>query len=328
MHTTPMPATLRRWLERRLLSADPSCDSFELRYLNDGSPLRTVSVPQGGKLDKVLEHLVDEFEEASRDHAQTSDGMHRFSVEAFGPRPERRSLGSFPFPLITSGAGAYAKQLGPGASNDTLPTAFDALERLAPDGLVERPSSRMQDLALLVQALQGATGSAVPAATLKVGLDYSQAIGRQLIEVLPTVVRLQNDTIEKLMGHIDTMRARDIESHEMLGELLLARDVRKAEVKALRRKEKAKSARMERLMNAGEALLPDLIEQFKGESPVIELLNTLDDNTMALLQQHLSPKQRKLIDMILERAKRRAEKIAKGKEKQPAKKAKEGEAKR
>lgn len=312
MKTTQVPANLRRWLERRLLSAEPTCDAFELRYLNDGSPLGTLSAPQGGKLENVIKTLFDELAEIAQEHALTSDGMHRFSVEAFGPRPERRSLGSYPFALTTTGAAPVA--LLDECETTTLPTAFDALERVmgkGEQGLSAGPN-RMQDLALLLQSIQGVTGSAVPAATLKVGLDFSREMARLFVEVLPGVLRIQNETITAMAAHVDTMRERDIATHEMVSKLLMSHDLRKLELKQQKKKEKRKDERLGRLWNTAEAMLPDLIEHFRGETPVLELLNTLDDQQMAALMQFLSPQQRKLIEIVVRRAKKRSEKIKEG----------------
>lgn len=319
MRTSPVPAHLRRWIERRLLSAEPSCDSFELRYLNDGSPLGTISAPQGGKIEQVIKALYDELTETSIEHAQTSDGMHRFSIEAFGPRPERRSLGAFSFALSTHGAGS-APVLGEGESG-TLPKAFEALDKvMGNNAAIDAPqTSRIQDISTLLQSLQGVTGSAVPAATLKVGLDFAQGLARLVCEVIPTTMRIQNETITQLSGHIETMRGRDIETHEMVSRVMLANDLRRMEVKAARKKAKRADERMTRLMNIGEALLPDVIEQFTGETPVIELLETLNDQQLAALNQFLTPKQRGLMKHVVLRAQRRADKIKNGGKRKPKK---------
>ena len=314
MKTSAVPGTLRKWIQRRLLAVEPTTDSFELRYMNDGTPLGALAAPQGGKLDVV------EMSELATDHAMTADGMHRFCAEAHGPRPERRSLGTFLFQLTTWGAGSNGTEKAlPMNAAAEVPTAFEALERLMPDGeLTQRPGT-VQDLAHLLNALQNASNQAVPAATLKVGLDFAQSLARMFVEVLPATLRMTNEALGQMSAHIGVMRDRDIQSHEKMGEILLAHELRVVEVKSAMRKEKRKERRMDKLWGMGQALLPDLMEQVTGESIVLKLLAGMNEEQFEVLQNFMNPQQKQHLQAIIENAKRRSERIKRAGVKKPKK---------
>lgn len=322
MKTTAVTGTLRKWIQRRLLAAEPTTDAFEIRYMNDGSPLGTIAAPQGGKLEQVTETLFDELSDIATDHAMTADGMHRFSVEAFGPRPERRPLAAFQFQLTTTGAGLHVNHhtLTTGKTVE-VPTAFEALERLMPEGELTCRNGGIQDIAHLLNALQNASNQAVPAATLKVGLDFSSGLARMFIEVLPAMLRMYNDTLGQMSQHIGSMRDRDIEMHEKFSAILLANDLRKLEVKTAIRREKRRDRRMDKLWGMGKALLPDLIEQVTGESLVLQLLNGLTEEQFDVLQGLMNDKQRQHLEAIIMNAKGRSERIKKSDMKKKARKA-------
>ena len=326
MRVSTVPKSVRTFIERRLLCVEPVCESFWLTYLNDGSPLRTVAVPQGGRIEKVIDQLFDELAEAATAHAETSDGMHRFSIEAKGPAPERRSLGTQPFQLTTSGAGevgfAYAKQLPesspfeqPHFSLSQAASTVDSLEG----------ADKMRELAHPFEAMQKASGASVPAATLKVGLDFAHGMGRLVIEEFPKMLRLQNDFIKQMGEQMQDMRQADIDARKLLGEMLTARDERKMKMRLELRREARAAKRMVKLTRMAEGIVPVMLEHFSGDSLVLQLIKELSPEQLQLVMQTISPRGRKIIQTIMDRAKAREEKIkgkkAKAKEPAPKKKA-------
>lgn len=314
MKVTGVPGAVRKFIEKRLLSAEPPCDGFWLTYVNDGSPLRNVNIPQGGHLERVAKAIFDELAEAATDHALTSDGMHRFSIEAKGPPPERRSLGSHLFALTTKGAGvAQTWESVDVSSGDTLENVFrDEVFGLAQNGKRESilpMSGQFADIARLYEAMQKSSNSQLPAATMKVGLDYAHNIGRLLVEALPKIMVTQNQMIEFLMKGEQDRREADLETRKLMADLLTRRDERRAELRRDLRNDKQKHRRMAKVERILEAILPGLIENVTGESMVLQLIKELPEEQLKMVMGHISPKARKLIQQIFARAKAREDKI-------------------
>lgn len=313
MKVSNVPPTVRKFIEKRLLSVDPPCDGFWLAYVNDGSPLRNVNIPQSGRMEKVVKALFDELAEAAIDHAMTSDGMHKFSIEAKGPAPERRSLGSMTFALTTQGSGVPTNwesvDVGPVEALDSpFPAELFPVAAEKRESLMAR-NGEWGEIAKLYEAMQKASNSHLPAATMKVALDYAHNSGRLLVEAVPKIMVTLNDMLQFMMKGEQDRRETDLETRKLMADLLTRREERRAELRRELRNDKQRHRRMAKVERILEAILPGLIENVTGESAVIQLIREIPENELKMIMGHISPKARKLIQQIFARAKAREDKI-------------------
>jgi hypothetical protein len=157
--------------------------------------------------------------------------------------------------------------------------------------------------------MQKASNSHLPAATMKVALDYAHNSGRLLVETVPKLMVTMNELLQFMMKGEQERRETDLETRKLMADLLTRREERRAELRRDLRNDRQKHRRMAKVERILEAILPGLIENVTGESMVIQLIKEIPENELKMIMEHISPKARKLIQTIFARAKAREEKI-------------------
>jgi rubrerythrin len=170
-------------------------------------------------------------------------------------------------------------------------------------------SGEWGEIAKLYESMQKASNSHLPAATMKVALDYAHNSGRLLVETVPKLMVTMNELLQFMMKGEQERRETDLETRKLMADLLTRREERRAELRRDLRNDRQKHRRMAKVERILEAILPGLIENVTGESMVIQLIKEIPENELKMIMEHISPKARKLIQTIFARAKAREEKI-------------------